>query len=47
MYELEKVHKQACCVVLNDNISSYRVLSNTMSKPTLFVSKLKAHAVEA
>ena len=47
MYKLEKVHKQALRVVLNDYISSYRVLLNTVSKPTLYVSRLKSIAIEA
>ena len=47
MYKLEKVHKQAFRVVLNDYTSSYRVLLDTMSKPTLYVSRLKSMAIEA
>ena len=46
MYKLEKVHKQALLVVLNDT-SSYRVLLDTVSKPTLYVSRLKSIAIEA
>ena len=47
MYKLEKVHKQALRVVLNDYTSSYRVLLDTVSKPTLYVSRLKSIAIEA
>ena len=47
MYKLEKVHKQALRVVLNDQTSSYRVLLDTVSKPTLYVSRLKFIAIEA
>ena len=46
MYELEEVHKQAHRV-LNDYTSCYRVISDTVSKPTLYVSRLKAIAAEA
>ena len=47
LYKLEKVHKQALRVVLNDYSSSYRNLLNKVSKPTLYVSRLKAIAIEA
>ena len=47
MYKLEKVHKQALRVVLNDYTSSYCVLLDTVSKPTLYVSRLKSIAIEA
>ena len=47
MYKLEKVHKQALRVVLNDDTSSYRVLLDTVSKPTLYVSRQKSIAIEA
>ena len=47
MYKLEKVHKQALRLVLNDYTSSYRVLLDTVSKPTLYVSRLKSIAIEA
>ena len=47
VHKLEKVHKQALRVVLNDYTSSYRVLLDTVSKPTLDVSRLKSIAIEA
>ena len=47
MYKLERVHKHALRVVLNDYTSSYRVLLDTVSKPTLYVVRLKAIAVDA
>ena len=47
LYKLEKVHKQALRVVLNDYSSSYRNLLDKVSKPTLYVSRLKAIAIEA
>ena len=47
LYKLEKLHKQALRVVLNDYSSSYRDLLDKASKPTLYVSRLKAIAIEA
>ena len=47
LYKLEKVHKQALRVVLNDYSSSYRNLLDKVSKPTLYVSRLKAITIEA
>ena len=47
LYKLEKLHKQALRVVLNDYSSSYRDLLDKVSKPTLYVSRLKAIATEA
>ena len=47
LYKLQKVHKQTLMVVLNDNSSSYRNLLNKVYKPTLYVSRLKAIAIEA
>ena len=47
MYMLEKVHKKALRVVLNDCISSYRDLLDKVSKPTLYVARIKAIAIEA
>ena len=47
LYKLEKVHKQALRVVLNDYSSSYHNLLDKVSKPTLYVSRLKAIAIEA
>ena len=47
LYKLEKIHKQALRVVLNDFSSSYRNLLDRVSKPTLYVSRLKAIAIEA
>ena len=44
---LEKVHKKALRVVLNDYISSYRDLLDKVSKPTLYVARIKAIAIEA
>ena len=46
MYKLEQVNKQALRV-LNDYTSSYRVLLDTVSKPTHYVSRLKSIAIEA
>ena len=47
LYKLEKLHKQALRLVLNDYSSSYRKLLEKVSKPTLYVSRLKAIAIEA
>ena len=47
LYKLEKLHKQALRVVLNDYSSSYGDLLDKVSKPTLYVSRLKAIATEA
>ena len=47
LYKLEKMHKQALRVVLNYYSSSYRNLLDRVSKPTLYVSRLKAIAIEA
>ena len=47
MYMLEKVHKKALRVVLNDYISSYRDLLDKVSKQTLYVARIKAIAIEA
>ena len=44
---LEKVHKKALRVVLNYYISSYRDLLDKVSKPTLYVARIKAIAIEA
>ena len=41
------VHKKALRVVLNDYISSYRDLLDKVSKPTLYVARIKAIAVDA
>ena len=47
LYKLEKVHKQALRVVLNDYTSSYSDLLTKMARPTLYVTRLKAIATEA
>ena len=47
LYKVEKIHKQALGVVLNDYSSSYLILLDRVSKPTLYVSRLKAIAIEA
>ena len=47
MYKFEKVQQQALRVVLNEYTSPYRVLLDTVSKPTLYVSRLKSIAIEA
>ena len=47
LYKLEKVHKQALKVVLNDYLISYRNLLKKVSEATLYVSRLKAIAIEA
>ena len=44
---LEKVNKKALRVVLNDYVSTYRDLLDNVSKPTLYVARLKAIAIEA
>ena len=46
IYQLETIHKRALSVVLNDS-SSYRNLLDRASKPTLYVSRLKAITIEA
>ena len=46
MYKLEKVHKQVLRVLLNDYTSCHRVLLDTVSKPTLCVSRLNCIAIE-
>ena len=46
LYKLEQIHKQALRVVLNDS-SSYHNLLDRVSKPTLYVSRLRAIAIEA
>ena len=47
LYLLEKVDKKALRVVLNDYVSAYRDLLNKVSKPTLYVARLKDIAIEA
>ena len=47
LYMLEKVNKKALRVVLNDYVSTYRDLLDKVSKPTLYVARLKAIAIEA
>ena len=47
LYKLEKFHKQALRLVLNDYSSSYRKLLDKVFKPFLYVSRLKAIAIEA
>ena len=47
LYKLEKIHKQALRVVLNDYSSSYCYILDKVSKPTLCVSRLKAIAIKA
>ena len=47
LYKLDKVHKQALRVVLNDYTSSYSDLLTKMARPTLYVIRLKAIATEA
>ena len=41
LYKLEKAHKQALRVVLNDCTSSYSDLLNKMERPTLHVTRLR------
>ena len=43
----ENVHEKALCVVLNYYISSYRDVLGKVSKPTLYVARIKAIAIEA
>ena len=47
LYKLVKFHKQALRVVLNDYPSSNRDFLDNASKRTLYVSRLKAIAMEA
>ena len=47
LYKLEKLHKQGLRVVLNDYSSSYPDLLDKASKPTLYVSRLKAIAYKS
>ena len=47
LYMLEKVNKKAIRDVLNDYVSTYRDLLDKVSKPTLYVARLKAIAIEA
>ena len=47
LYMLEKVNKKTLRVVLNDYVSTYRDLLDKVSKPTLYVARLKAIAIEA
>ena len=47
LFMLEKVNKKALRVVLNDYVSTYRDLLDKVSKPTLYVARLKAIAIEA
>ena len=47
LYMLEKVHKKALRVVLNDYIFSYRDLLDKVFKRTLYVARIKAIAIEA
>ena len=47
LHKPEKLHKKALGLVLNDYSSSYRKLLEKVSKPTLYVSRLKAIAIEA
>ena len=47
LYMLERVNKKALRVVLNDYVSTYRDLLDKVSKPTLYVARLKAIAIEA
>ena len=42
LYELEKVHKQALRVALNDYTSSYSDLLTKMARPTFYITRLKA-----
>ena len=47
LYKLEKAHKQALWVVLNDYTSSYCDLLNALTTLTLYVTRLKAINPEA
>ena len=47
LYKLEKVHKQALRVDLNDYTLPYSDLLTKMARPTLYVTRLKAIATEA
>ena len=47
LYKLEKVNKKALRVVLNDYVSPCRDLLDKVSKPTLYVARLNAIAIEA
>ena len=43
---MEKIQKRALRVVLNDYQASYQDLLNEVSCPTLYVSRMKAIAIE-
>ena len=43
---MEKIQKRALRVVLNDYQASYQDLLDEVSRPTLYVSHLKAIAIE-
>ena len=45
-YKMEKIQKRALRVVLNDYQASYQDLLNEVSRPTLYVSRVKAIAIE-
>ena len=45
-YKMEKIQKRALRVVLNDYQASYQDLLNEVSRPTLYVSRMKAIAIE-
>ena len=47
LYRLEKINKKGLLVVLNCYVSTYRDLLDKVSKPTLYVARLKAIAIEA
>jgi len=47
LFKLEKIHKQALRVVLNDHTSSYLGLLEQMQRPSLYVTRLKCIATEA
>jgi len=46
-YKLEKAHKKVLQVVLNDYNSSYRILLGAVSRPPLYITRMKAIAMEA
>ena len=43
---MEKIQKRALRVVLNDYQASYQDLLDEVSRPTLYVSRMKAIAIE-
>ena len=45
-YKIEKVHKNALRVTLNDYMSSYSDMLEVVKRPTLYISTIKNIAIE-